>query len=432
MNDPRFRCSCVLGGALLLAAPLLGACHPDGQGDPDDTPSSNILTLDPAVGGLDTTLGVRFAASWSAFDFEGSQIDFGEGITVDELLVLDAWNIDADITIAADAALGARDVVVESGGYTRTLEDGFTVIQESFSISPDVGMLGETVEVEFTGRNTAWEGGVTWPSFGDGVNIMDFTVITDQLALATLSVAGDTYAGPRDVLMETGAEVVVLYDGFQVDRAGLAASWDPMVIEQGETVAFEVEARGTNFVDGDTELIVMDGGEESNDYAIDRLEVEDATHLYGEITMSNAARTGFRDVLISTSAEGVVIPDAFEVVDGPLDLSEVAVSIAFNITRGIDNSSCQVAESVYALVWFYIPLDPPAAAAAAWARARSPTTSTGSSPTPRAAAAAATTAPRPSPCPPGTMSGSRATSTPSPSTGSRTPPAAWSTTTAST
>ncbi len=359
MNDPRFRCSCVLGGALLLAAPLLGACHPDGQGDPDDTPSSNILTLDPAVGGLDTTLGVRFAASWSAFDFEGSQIDFGEGITVDELLVLDAWNIDADITIAADAALGARDVVVESGGYTRTLEDGFTVIQESFSISPDVGMLGETVEVEFTGRNTAWEGGVTWPSFGDGVNIMDFTVITDQLALATLSVAGDTYAGPRDVLMETGAEVVVLYDGFQVDRAGLAASWDPMVIEQGETVAFEVEARGTNFVDGDTELIVMDGGEESNDYAIDRLEVEDATHLYGEITMSNAARTGFRDVLISTSAEGVVIPDAFEVVDGPLDLSEVAVSIAFNITRGIDNSSCQVAESVYALVWFYIPLDPP-------------------------------------------------------------------------
>jgi len=359
MNRATLRTSCALSAALLLALPVFSGCDPSDPDGSDATPSSNVITLDPAVGGLDTSLSVRVAASWSAFDFEGSTLDFGEGITVDELLVLDAWNIDADITIAADTAMGPRDVVVESAGYTRTLVDGFTVIEESFSISPDVGMLGETLEVEFAGWNTAWEGGVTWPSFGDGISIMDFTVITDQLAVATLSVAGDTYAGPRDVLMETGAEVVVLYDGFQVDRAGLAASWDPVLIEQGETVDFEVDARGTSFVDGESELFVLDAGGESNDYAVDRLEVMDATHLYGEITMSNAARTGFRDVLISTGMEGVVIPNAFEVIDGPLDLSEVAVSMAFNITRGIDNSSCQTAESVYALVWFYIPLDPP-------------------------------------------------------------------------
>jgi hypothetical protein len=348
----------VLGAALALAAGLV-ACDATDSDDPGSTPSSNLITIEPGVGGQDTSLGVRVAASWSAFDFEGSSLDFGEGITVDELLVLDAWNIEADITIAPDAALGARDVVVESAGYTRTIEEGFTVIEESFSISPEVGMLGETLEVEFVGKNTAWQGGVTWPSFGDGVHIMDFTVITDQLATASISVAGDTYAGPRDVLMETGAAVVVLYDGFQVDRAGLAASWDPAVIDQGETVDFEIEARGTNFVAGETELVILDGGEEINDYAIDRLVVVDATHLYGEITLSNAARIGWRDVLITTGSEGVVIPDAFEVMEGELDLSEVAVYIAFNITRGIDNSSCQVAENVFAMVWFYIPLDPP-------------------------------------------------------------------------
>ena len=357
MNLLRIRCALVATAALLAASAV--GCQPGEPDDPDNTPTSKLLTLDPAVGGLDTSIEVRLAASWSAFDFEGSSLDFGEGITVDELVVQDAWNIDAELTIAADAALGARDVMVDSGGYSRTLEDGFTVIEESFSISPAVGMLGETLEVEFAGSNTAWEGGVTWPSFGDGVSIMDFTVITDQLATATLSVAADTYAGPRDVLMETGSDVVVLYDGFQVDRVGLAAAWDPAVIDQGETVEFEVEARGTNFIDGETELFVLDGGDESNDYAIDRLEVVDATHLYGEITLSNAARLGFRDVLISTDSEGVVIPDAFEVMEGELDLSEVAVYMAFNITKGIDNSTCQVTESVFAMVWFYMPLDPP-------------------------------------------------------------------------
>ncbi len=158
--------------------------------------------------------------------------------------------------------------------------------------------------------------------------------------------------------MESGPEVVVLYDGFQVDRVGLAASWDPAVIEQGETVDFEIEARGTNF-DEDTEIFVMDGGEESNDYSIDRLEVVDATNLYGEITLSNAAEIGFRDVLVSSSSEGVVIPDAFEVVDGALDLSEVAVALAFYVVKGLDNSTCDTAVSVVAFVWFYIPLDPP-------------------------------------------------------------------------
>jgi hypothetical protein len=357
MNLLRIRCALVAATVLFSAAAV--GCQPSDPDDPDNTPSSQLITLDPAVGGVDTSIEVRLAASWSAFDFDGSTLDLGEGITVDELVVQDAWNIDADITIAADATLGARDVVVDSAGYSRTLEDGFTVIGESFSISPDVGMLGETLEVEFTGSNTAWEGGVTWPSFGDGVSIMDFTVITDQLATATMSVAADTYAGPRDVLMETGTDVVVLYDGFQVDRAGLAAAWDPAVIDQGETVDFEVEARGTNFVDGVTELFVLDAGDEANDYSIDRLEVVDATHLYGEITLSNAARLGFRDVLISTDSEGVVIPDAFEVMEGELDLSEVAVYMAFNITKGIDNSSCQVNESVFAMVWFYMPLDPP-------------------------------------------------------------------------
>ncbi len=360
MNLDHLRPSFANPGALFLClVAFVTGCHTSGPDAVD--PSSGVLSLEvlPPQGGLGTTLDLRVAATQSAFDFDDTALSFGDGITVDEVLVQDAWNIDATITIADDAALGARDVQVDSRGLERTITEGFTVIEESFSVDPDVGMLGETVEIEIVGKNTSWESGVTWPSFGEGVTLLDFTVITTHLAQATISIAADTWAGPRDVLMESGPDVVVLYDGFQVDRVALAASWDPALIEQGETVEFEVDARGTSFVEGDTEIFVLDNGEEPNDYSINRLEITDATSLWGEITLSNAAQIGPRDVLITSSEEGVIIPDAFEVVDGPWELEEVAVSIAFYIARGIDNSTCEVAESVVAYVWFYVPLDPP-------------------------------------------------------------------------
>jgi len=359
MNLPPLACRLVAGLALTAGALLSGGCNPEDSTPDDESPGALVLTVDPDIGGRGTTMDVLVSATRSAFGFDGSSLDLGEGITVDELAVLDAWNLEATVTIADDAPLGAHDVVIDSDGYVRTIEEGFTVIEQSFSIDPPSGLLGETVPVTFAGRNTHWEAGVTWPTFGEGITVMDFTVITDQVAEANISIAADTWAGPRDVLMETGADVVALYDGFLVDRAALAAAWEPSVIEQGETVDFEINARGTSFVDGETEITILDASGASNDYLVDRLVVIDATHLYGELTMSNAARTGMRDVLVNTGEEGVVIPDAFEVIDGPLDLTKVAVSIAFYIVRGVDNSSCQVAESVVAFVWFYLPLDPP-------------------------------------------------------------------------
>ncbi len=359
MFSSRFSRHVLLLSLLSLLGALLWACQGDDEAGSDVGAGSISLDVHPPTGGLGTTLTVSIAATQSAFDFESTSVDFGEGIQVLEVAVQDAWNIDAQIEIDRDAELGTRDVLVDSRGRSRTAEESFTVVEESFTISPDYGMLGASVEVEIVGANTSWEDGVTWPSFGDGIDILSFTVYTPTLAQATLSVAADTYAGMRDVLMESGPDVVVLYDGFQVDRAGVAASFDPAEAEQGDTVVFTVEARGTNFVAGETELFFMRQGEESNDIQVDTLEVLDATNLYGTMTLSNAAVTGFRDVLITTPEEGVMIPDAFEVIDGPWDLSEVAVSIAFYIVRGVDNSSCVVYEDVVAYVWFYIPLDPP-------------------------------------------------------------------------
>ena len=53
------------------------------------------------------------------------------------------------------------------------------------------------------------------------------------------------------------------------------------------------------------------------------------------MTLSNAAWEN-RDVQISTSNDSVRITDAFEVLGGDWDLSEVAISLAFNVVRVLD------------------------------------------------------------------------------------------------
>ena len=289
--------------AALLCGLLVIACD-DGKQDSGEDDARAGLDLSPPEGGQGTSMTVSFDASSSVFTYGDTTVDFGEGIQVDLVQVQDGWNLDVDITIEPDAALGQRDVSVESGVRDWTLAQAFNVIEESLTIEPDGGFLGETVEVELLGKNTEWEGGVTWPSFGDGVDILEFSVLSRTLAQATISVASDTYPGPRDVMMEDGPHVVTLYDGFQVDRVGLAASFDPEEAAQGDTVTFTIVGRGTNFSEGDTELAFWKNGDEKSDIVVDSLTVLDATNLYGKMTLSNAAQTGFRDVLISTPRGG--------------------------------------------------------------------------------------------------------------------------------
>lgn len=345
---------------LVACLGLLVACKDGGNGkDPGTNGSGDDISIYPDVGGQGTSLTVTLTSEISTFVFDDTTVDFGDGINVDLVQVLDGWNVAADITIAEDAELGEREVVAETGHSTLHVPDPFTVIDQSLSITPDYGLLGETVDVEILGRNTDWDPALTWASFGDGIDIIEFSVLSRSLATARLSIRADTWPGTRDVLMETGPDVVMLYEGFQVDRMALAAAFDPAVAEQGDTVTFTITARGTSFEDGLSELSFWKSGDEKSDILVDTITVLDATNLYGQMTLSNAAEIGSRDVLVTTGDEGVMIPDAFQVIDGDLNLEEVAVSMSFYVGRAIDNASCAVAEGVVGAVIFYIPLDPP-------------------------------------------------------------------------
>lgn len=333
----------------------------DSETDTDE-PAGLAFEVSPPSAGLGATVEVSIDASRSAFVFGETSVSFGDGITVESITVSGGFQATARLVIAGDAPVGARDVTISIAGEDTVLEDAFEVIDESFLIQPSNGKIGETMYVDLVGVNTGWESGFTWAGFGRGVEVLDFRVVSENLASARIAIQPDAPPGPRDVTVEEGAHVVTLYDGFTVDRAVITAFFEPPQAFQAETVAFDITGLDTSFT-GETDIEFWDDGGPNADIQVVELNVIDPENLFGRIRVSNAARLGFRDVLVTSNDESVLIPDAIEILDAPPDLSNVVPVVGYDVYRTIDNNTGDVLESVEAITYFIIPLDPPCGAA---------------------------------------------------------------------
>lgn len=345
--------------SFVLTVAALSGCVDGASDTAKVAPTSVDVEFWPPEAGRGTTFDADITATSSIFESTGNTLDLGTGVTVNSVTMLDGWHETANLTIAAGAPLGARDATLgtaTSGDFS--IASALTVVDESFTLAPSRGKIGESVEVEFVGQNTAWTSGATWAEFGDGIDVQDVTVYSDTYLVATINIAPDAIPGLRDVIVEDGSDVVTAYNAFEVDRVGIGATWDPASMKQGETVSFTVHGVGTHF-DNSSAVTFFSGGYENGDVVVDSLTVLDAQNLYGEMTASNAAEIGYRDVRIETDGEGVYLPDAFQVEAGDIDLSDVGISLAFNVYRGIDNTSGAISESVEGYAIFYLPLDPP-------------------------------------------------------------------------
>jgi len=361
----------------LLVLPLffLGGCTDDNVGkiDTGDEPGVTIYSLAPSVGGQGTTMDIVIQSNRSKFIFGETALELGDDIVVTDVTVSDGYTAVAHVEIAAAAELGERNATVTISETANELEDAFEVVAESIVVDPDNGKMGETLTVAVVGSGTEWESGYTWTSFGDGIDVLEFNVLSKTLATAKISIRPDAAPGLRDVTMEDGPHVVSLYDGFTVDRAVITAFFDPEQAYQGDTVEFTIKGLDTNFKNADsmgfggTTLKFWDEYGENADVMVTELTVLDAENIYGRMRLSNAARIGMRDVLVTTSvfveaestSEAVLVPDAFEVLDALPDLANVAISLNFYVARSIDNATCNLNERVVGNATFYIPLDPP-------------------------------------------------------------------------
>ena len=343
----------------LFAALVFVGCQADDSDLSDNADVVADFELSPAVAGQGTTIDVFFDAARPDFLYGETDFDFGEGIEVESVTVLDAYGAMAVLNIDEDADLGPRDVTIYIEEDPTLLPESFQIITESFVIDPDNGKLGELLDVAIVGKNTDWENGI-WASFGDGIDVVSFSVISPTLATATISVRPDTAPGLRDVTMEAGPHVLTLYRGFTVDRSVITAFFEPNEAEQGETVDFTIRGLNTNFTDGST-IEFWDTAGKNSDIVVKEISVLDSENMYGRIQLSNAAAIGFRDVMIR-AYEDILVPDAMEVLDKPPDYSNVAVGLGFDVHREIDDATGDLLESVSAFAYFVIPLDPPCGA----------------------------------------------------------------------
>jgi uncharacterized delta-60 repeat protein len=93
---------------------------------------AELSLVSPNWGAQGQTLNVTITGTYLT---AANTPDFGSGITVNSYTVNNATQITANISIAANATPGARDVTVTTPGGTTTLPDGFTVIAAPPTIS---------------------------------------------------------------------------------------------------------------------------------------------------------------------------------------------------------------------------------------------------------------------------------------------------------
>ena len=159
-----------------------------------------------------TGLAVTIRGGNTYFVQGTTQANFGAGITVVSVTVTDAMHATAILNIAADAALGFRDVAVTTGSEVVTLTRWFTVVAGApvlLSLNPNSGQQGQqNLSVALTGQFTNWVQNTTTVDLGAGITVASLTVNSSTSATAVINIDPSATLGTRTVTLTTTSETV--------------------------------------------------------------------------------------------------------------------------------------------------------------------------------------------------------------------------------
>ena len=147
-----------------------------------------------------------------------TQASFGDGIWIDSVEVLTETSAIVRISIDPAAAPGDRDVTVFNGSTAWTLFDGFLVDRSAvtFTFDPPQAYQGEEVDFTVKGTDTAFVEGDTDLIMGDDIIVDFISVIGPTDAFGRMTLSNAATVGTRDVTVESGGELLIVHDGFEV------------------------------------------------------------------------------------------------------------------------------------------------------------------------------------------------------------------------
>ena len=269
-------------------------------------PSPAITSVTPDSGLQGESLDIEISAINTRFMPFGMQVSLGSGISVNNVNVKGSSTLSASITIADDAAIGARDVTVRMGRMMLTKPRAFTVTQaqgqgttgltlnvntpqnpvfsKTVNISgsvnsgasggsstpapapafinsmvPSEGVQGEEMKIALEGMNTHFSQGVTQLSFGSGIEVEELTVLSPTKVEAKIKIGDNAKIGPYRVMAITDDEEATAIIGFNV-RPGSMVIRGKVTDEQGNPIAGAlVSIKGLNLkvtTDNDGEFII--------------------------------------------------------------------------------------------------------------------------------------------------------------------------------
>jgi hypothetical protein len=246
-----------------------------------------------------------------AFFASGDEVSFsGTGITVHSTTFESSTELTVELSVASNAALGARDLTVTPDtGPANTTDDAVTVIPgdptvTAFSHS-SLARGASSVAVTILGTN--FRSGDTVSASGTGVTFASTTIASDTKITASASVTSGAALGMRDLTVShsaaNGGRTGTLEDAFKVITASPSVtSVNPASIARtgsgGATRTVTVRIAGTNFMTGATVSVSKTSGSGVSVVSGSEELVSD-TRLDVDLSITGTATTGTWNVKVT-------------------------------------------------------------------------------------------------------------------------------------
>jgi hypothetical protein len=275
--------------------------------------SPTVTSLVPNQGGQGQTLIVTITGTYLV---AASSVSFGSEITVNSYSVDSDTQITANITVGDEAGPGLRDISVTTPGGTATLANAFNVTQAPPGISsatPNQEIQGQTLDVTITGARFI---GSTSVSFGADITVNSFTVDSNTQITASITISSSATPGARTISITSPTGTGTLVNGFIVNQAPPAIiGVSPNQEIVGETL--EVTITGT-YLTGATSVSFGAG------ISVNSFVVDSDTQIRANITIDAGATPGLRDVSVTTPGGTDILPNGFNVSQGPPTIGSVS------------------------------------------------------------------------------------------------------------
>lgn len=292
---------------------------------PASATCADIIPIVPVVAGVTPAAGfqgtsVAVAITGTGFDPSATSHGVavsGTGVSAQGVVVASDTAISAVFDVAASAAIGPRDVIVQAGPYQGTLVGGFSVdppLPPTVSgIAPNSAVAGTSVNVTVTG--TAFDPAAALHLLqvsGAGVSASALSVASDTSLSATLSIANIAPAGARDVSVAVGSQTSApLVGGFTVvaPPAPTVTAVAPGSGARGGVV--NVTITGTNF---DPANPIHQVGVSGAGVTVSAVVATSPTTITCTFTIGGLAPQTARDVTVTVGAQtSAPLPGGFTV-----------------------------------------------------------------------------------------------------------------------